>query len=94
MLRRPRAGETEQDLLAFQESFISSGEQPAVSLAGGDGAGNKRKKRIESDRDIVELGGRAICIRPRVMIVYYCRYAPNDWGRSSNHQEVKVQAAS
>ena len=55
MLRRPKAGETEQDLLDFEKSFFASGERPSVSLAGDD-VGNKRKQ-APGERDVVELGG-------------------------------------
>ena len=43
MLRRPKRGETEEDLLCFQEQFLASGQRSAVSLAG-EGAKNKRKQ--------------------------------------------------
>ena len=56
MLRRPKVGETEQDLLALQEHFLASGEKSAVSLSGElEGVGSKRKQRPE--RDVVQLGG-------------------------------------
>ena len=55
MLRRPKAGETEQDLLDFEERFLASGEKPSVSLAG-DGVGSKRKQ-APGERDVVQLGG-------------------------------------
>ncbi len=32
MIRRPKATETEEDLLSLQESFLASGEVPSVSL--------------------------------------------------------------
>ena len=32
MATRPKATDTEEDLLAFQSSFLSSGERPAASL--------------------------------------------------------------
>ena len=56
MLRRPKAGETEQDLLDFEKRFLASGETPSVSLAG-DGVGSKRKQ-APGERDVVQLGGR------------------------------------
>ena len=54
MFGRPRAGETEEDLLSFQESFLSSGESPSASLAG-------KKRQGPVERDVVQLGGVALC---------------------------------
>ena len=58
MFRRPKAGETEEDLLALQEKFIASSERSSVSLAE-ESAGSKRKQRTadERSRDVVQLGG-------------------------------------
>lgn len=52
MAIRPKATDTEEDLLAFQSTFLSSGERPAASL--------KRKAAGESSsmegvRDVVRL---------------------------------------
>ena len=54
MFGRPRARETEEDLLSFQESFLSSGESPSASLAG-------KKRQGPVERDVVQLGGVALC---------------------------------
>ena len=32
MIRRPKASDTEEDLLSLQESFLASGELPSASL--------------------------------------------------------------
>lgn len=55
MLRRPRAGETEQDLLDFQEKFLASREKASVSLVAKP-VGVKRKQRTD-ERDVVSLTG-------------------------------------
>ena len=58
MLRRPKAEDTESDLLGFQERFLASGERPSVSLAGQSVVG-KRKQRSD-ERDVVQLGGMGL----------------------------------
>ena len=59
MSHRPRAGETEEDLLAFQESFLRSREAPSATL------GVKRRP----ERDVVRLSGmyigQNVCERKR-----------------------------
>ncbi len=45
MIRRPTAADTEDDLLAFQEKFMSSGEKPSASLDA------HRKIKVGSKRD-------------------------------------------
>ena len=50
-IKRPKATDTEDDLLALQESFLSGGEKPSVLL---------KKVRIQDppapERDVVRLG--------------------------------------
>lgn len=58
MLRRPKVGDTESDLLALQERFLVSGEKPSVSLAA-ESVGGKRKQRPD-ERDVVQLGGMIV----------------------------------
>lgn len=52
MNSRPKATDTEEDLLAFQSRFLTSGERPAASL--------KRKVQEQSSskdaKDVVRLG--------------------------------------
>ena len=62
MLRRPKATDTEEDLLAFQEKFMSSGESPSASVKAGDKirAGSKRDTKHYSEdavqsRDVVDI---------------------------------------
>ena len=45
MIRRPTATDTEDDLLAFQEKFMSSGEKPSASVD------PHRKIKVGSKRD-------------------------------------------
>lgn len=65
MLRRPKAEDTESDLLAFQERFLASGEKPSVPLAA-ESVGGKRKQRPD-ERDMVQLGGMIIRSRPYII---------------------------
>ena len=58
MLRRPRVGETEQDLLGFQEKFLASRETASTSLVA-ETVGGKRKQRPE-ERDVVSLTGMLV----------------------------------
>ena len=56
--RRPKASDTEEDLLAFQDSFLSSGKRPSASLK--VQTGEKRKSTEEEKansgrRDFVVL---------------------------------------
>ena len=44
MIRRPKATDTEDDLLAFQEKFLSSGEKPSASVDA------QRKVKVGSKR--------------------------------------------
>lgn len=55
MIRRPKAGDTEQDLLAFQERFLASRGSPSASIVGGSKAGDKRPIARTVDRDVVRL---------------------------------------
>lgn len=67
MLQRPKATDTEEDLLALQESFLASGHRPAASVvssahAQGHAAGRKRPQgeldletRTRRERDVVQL---------------------------------------
>ncbi len=64
MLRRPKATDTEDDLLASQEKFLSSGESPSASVNAGSSkikAGSKRDQRQYANeesaqsRDVVDI---------------------------------------
>ena len=50
MIRRPKATDTEEDLLALQESFLASGSEPAASIADRVKTGEKR-----GGRDVVQM---------------------------------------
>lgn len=61
MIRRPKATETEEDLLVFQDKFLSAGEKPSVSVSKAQ-VGSKRVQQGESsrsedrqERDVVNL---------------------------------------
>ena len=69
MLKRPSATDTEEDLLAFQESFLASGSKPAASVAARSRVGEKRKQTVqqedrseERERDVVQLQSEGITI--------------------------------
>ena len=44
MIRRPQAGDTEEDLLSLQESFLASGELPSAAFLGSKQAPPPKKK--------------------------------------------------
>ena len=47
MIRRPKATDTEEDLLSLQESFLASGELPSASLHGVSKPGSGRGARVQ-----------------------------------------------
>ena len=59
MLKRPKATDTEEDLLTLQESFLSSGSKPSASMV--SRVGEKRRQQLEEEgagsreRDVVQL---------------------------------------
>ena len=55
MLRRPKPGEGEADLLSLQEQFLTRGEPPAAPLAGG------KRKGSAGEGNVGRLGGKSIC---------------------------------
>ena len=54
MIRRPRAGDTEEDLLAFQEEFLASGTRSSARVATSTAA-RPGEKRTQANRDVVNL---------------------------------------
>ena len=63
MLRRPKASDSESDLLAFQEQFLASKEKPAVSLVGGR---EGKRRELSGERDVVQLEGERALLAPLV----------------------------
>ena len=69
MLKRPTAADTEEDLLAFQQNFLSSGGRPAASVAAVPRAGEKRKQLQQGEhledkgRDVVQLQAEGTFVR-------------------------------
>lgn len=65
MIRRPKATDTEEDLLAFQEKFFTAGEKPSASVKTDDAntetkvqVGSKRSQdgqNVRHQRDVVNL---------------------------------------
>ena len=68
MLKRPSVADTEEDLLAFQQSFLASGSKPAASVAARSRVGEKRKQLQqgehsgERERDVVRLQSEGITV--------------------------------
>ena len=77
MIRRPKATDTEEDLLAFQGSFLSSGSKPSASLK--VVAGEKRKKHQtftchqteEETRDVVRLENEGCLYANKLILLLY-----------------------
>jgi len=80
MLKRPTSADTEEDLLAFQQRFLSSGGRPAASVAAVPRVGEKRKQLQQGEhpedrgRDIVELQAEGTFVRCITCVVCGCEY--------------------
>ena len=77
MIRRPKATDTEEDLLSLQESFLASGELPSASLHSKRAAPSKRRVQVGEKRrdhgddpggagmllekDVVQLHPEGVC---------------------------------
>ena len=77
MIRRPKATDTEEDLLSLQESFLASGELPSASLHSEQASASKKKVHVGEkrrdhgdntstagmlpERDVVELHPQGVC---------------------------------
>nr|XP_056707727.1 RNA polymerase II-associated protein 1 [Euleptes europaea] len=64
MLPRPKPGESEADLLKFQNQFLASKASPAVKIVkkadkrrGDGGSGDEERLPLQHDRDVVSLDG-------------------------------------
>ena len=58
MIPRPKAGESEEDLLKFQQEFLrDKTRSSATVVASGD---QKRKQTHGSARDIVQMEGKTV----------------------------------
>lgn len=66
MLPRPKPGESESDLLKFQNQFLASKASPAVKVVKkadkrrGDGGSGVERLPLQHDRDVVSLDGKLI----------------------------------
>lgn len=75
MIRRPKATDTEEDLLSLQESFLSSGELPSASLHTQGGplstsggrvqVGEKRREHADWSRQPIEHGRDVVQLLPQ-----------------------------
>ena len=79
MFKRPKAGDTEEDLLEFQRQFLAEKTQPSASVV--SKAGDKRKTDIPenssaegtSKRDIVQLEGKYSYFSTKTYVVVLIR---------------------
>lgn len=78
MIRRPKATDTEEDLLSLQESFLASGELPSACLHSEQASASSKtvqigeKRRDHGDdtttagmlpeRDVVKLHSQGVCV--------------------------------
>ena len=77
MIRRPKATDTEEDLLSLQESFLASGELPSASFHSEQASASKKKVQVGEkrrdhgddtsttgvllERDVVKLHPQGVC---------------------------------
>lgn len=60
MASRPKRGETEEDLLEFQQQFLASRDTPSVTVIRASRDGGRERGQTESttvQRDVVDLQG-------------------------------------
>ena len=55
MNRRPKPGEDEEDLLAYQDEFLSSGSSPSAKLVRPGGKRTVEDGHQTAERDVVRL---------------------------------------
>ena len=55
MNRRPKPGEDEEDLLAYQDEFLSSGSSPSAKLIRPGGKRTSEGRSQTAGRDVVHL---------------------------------------
>lgn len=65
MLSRPKPGESEADLLRFQNQFLAARASPAVKVVkkadkrrGAGGSGDEERPPLQDSRDVVILEGK------------------------------------
>lgn len=68
MLSRPKPGESEADLLRFQNQFLAARASPAVKIVkkadkrkGKDGSADAERPPLQDSKDVVMLDGNFIC---------------------------------
>ena len=76
MLRRPKATDTEEDLLTLQESFLASRELPSAFLGSQQATTSRKKVQVGEkrdhgeemavdetvlERDVVQLNPQGVC---------------------------------
>lgn len=57
MIPRPKPGESEDDLLKFQQEFLAKQEKSAVSVV----KKPDKRKTVPVDKDVVNLEGKQSC---------------------------------
>ena len=62
MLRRPKPGDTEEDLLRYQEEFLASKSSPAATVTKKrkpqDDKKNTGTTKVQTQKDVVNLKGK------------------------------------
>lgn len=68
MLSRPKPGESEADLLRFQNQFLAARASPAVKIVkkadkrkGKEGSTDAERPPLQDSKDVVMLDGKFIC---------------------------------
>lgn len=68
MLSRPKPGESEADLLRFQNQFLAARASPAVKIVkkadkrkGKEGSTDAERPLLQDSKDVVMLDGKFVC---------------------------------
>lgn len=68
MLSRPKPGESEADLLRFQNQFLAARASPAVKIVkkadkrkGKEGSTDAERPSLQDSKDVVMLDGKFVC---------------------------------
>lgn len=61
MIPRPKPGESEDDLLKFQQEFLAKQEKSAVSVVKKPDKRKTTQSSVPVDKDVVNLEGKQSC---------------------------------
>lgn len=67
--KRPKATDTEDDLLELQKQFLTSGERPSASLKVFSG----ERTGVEQSRDVVSLKKEGVSGVMGAMMLFHCK---------------------